>query len=96
MVLTGAEVSTRARILKKPEPQYTENARQAQITGTIVLRAVLAADGTVQHILIIEGLPYGLTESTVKVARQIKFTPATFAGRPVSMFIQLEYNFNLY
>jgi len=42
------------------------------------------------------GLPYGLTERAIAAARQIKFTPATKDGRPVSMYIQLEYNFNLY
>ena len=95
-VFVGAQVATRARILKKPEPSYTEAARRAQILGTVVLRAVLGADGTLQHILIVEGLPYGLTEAAVVAARRIQFTPATLDGRPVSMFIQLEYNFNLY
>jgi TonB family protein len=95
-VFTGRQVNTRARVLKKPEPQYTERARQAQMTGTVALQAVFAADGSVKHILVVEGLPYGLTESSVKAARQIQFTPATFEGRPVSTFIQLEYNFNLY
>lgn len=95
-VFTGGQVSTRARVLKKPEPLYTDSARSAQIVGTVVLQVVLRADGTVQHILIIEGLPFGLTESAVKAARQIQFTPATFAGSPVSMVVQLEYNFNLY
>jgi TonB family protein len=67
-----------------------------QIVGTVELRAVFAADGTVKHILITEGLPYGLTEAAVTAARQIKFQPATKEGRNVSVYIQLEYNFNLY
>ncbi len=44
----------------------------------------------------VSGLPYGLTERAIAAARQIKFVPATKDGRPVSMYIQLEYNFNLY
>jgi tetratricopeptide (TPR) repeat protein len=95
-VFSGKDVTTKARVLRKPEPRYTENARAAQITGTVVLRAVFAADGTVKHILVIKGLPYGLTEGSIKAARQITFIPATIDGRPVSTFIQLEYNFNLY
>jgi hypothetical protein len=31
----------------------------------------------------------------VKAARQIKFIPATKDGRPVSQFIQIEYNFRI-
>lgn len=95
-VYSGREVTTRARLLSKPEPQYTERARSNQITGTVVLRAIFAADGKVKHILLLSGLPDGLTEAAIRAAQRIKFVPATIDGRPVSMFIQLEYNFNLY
>jgi TonB family protein len=95
-LFSSKEVTTKARVLAKPEPAYTESARQAQVTGTVVLRAVFASDGTVKHFLVVKGLPFGLTEASVKAARKIKFIPATIDGRPVSMFIQLEYNFDLY
>lgn len=96
LIFTGQEVSQKARVLSKPEPQYTEPARRAGVTGTIVLRAVFAADGEVKRIYVMRALGYGLTTAAVKAARLIKFTPAIMDGRPVSMFIQLEYNFNLY
>lgn len=96
VVSHGDEVTSKARVLAKPEPQYTEEARRAQIRGTVVLRAVFSADGTIRHILVIRGLPFGLTERAIAVARAIRFTPAMKDGRPVSMFVQLEYNFNLY
>ena len=38
----------------------------------------------------------GLTENSIRAARKIVFAPATIDGRPVSTFIQLEYNFNLF
>ncbi len=95
-VYTGREVTTRARVLSKPEPQYTEEARKNQITGTVVLRAVFTSTGQVTNIRAVSGLPFGLTERAIAAARQIKFQPATKDGRPVSMHIQLEYNFNLY
>lgn len=94
--LSGDEVTTKVRVTMKPEPAYTESARQAQVTGTVVLRSVFASDGTVRHILVLTGLPNGLTEAAIRAAGKIKFIPATLDGRPVSMFIQLEYNFNLY
>lgn len=95
-VLTGKEVSVKARVLSKPEPQYTAEARNKQITGTVVLRAIFAANGRVIGIRAVAGLPEGLTEEAIRAARRIKFVPAIKDGRPVSMFIQLEYNFNLY
>jgi hypothetical protein len=41
-------------------------------------------------------LGYGLTSQAAKAARKIEFTPATKDGRSVSMWVELQYNFNLY
>ncbi|HKO60048.1 MAG TPA: energy transducer TonB, partial [Pyrinomonadaceae bacterium] len=95
-IFSGRDVTSKARVLSKPEPQYTEEARKNQITGTVVLRAVFTSGGAVTNIRAVSGLPYGLTERAIAAARQIKFVPATKDGRQVSMHIQLEYNFNLY
>ena len=92
----GSEVEQRARLLQKPEPQYTEEARKNQITGTVMLRAVFSSAGEVVQIQALRSLPFGLTERAIAAARQIKFVPAMKGGRPVSVFMQLEYNFNLY
>ena len=95
-VYLGRDVTTKAKIISKPEPHYTEEARVEGIVGTVVLKAVFAADGTVQQILVVRSLTNGLTEQCIKVAKQIKFEPATLNGLPVPSYIQLEYNFNLY
>ena len=92
----GGDVTTKARLISKPEPIYTKAARTEKIVGTIILRCVFAADGTVKHILVVQSLPNGLTEQAVAAAKQIRFVPATLNGQPVSMWMQLEYNFNLY
>jgi TonB family protein len=95
-IFTGREVTSKARLLSKPEPQYTEDARKNQITGTVVLKVVFSSNGQVTNIRTVSGLPYGLTERAIAAARQIKFVPATKDGHQVSMWMQLEYNFNLY
>ena len=57
---------------------------------------VLSFDGQTKHILVLKGLRHGLTEMAVNAARQIKFTPATKDGQPVSQFIIIDYNFSIY
>jgi hypothetical protein len=57
---------------------------------------VLAADETVKHIEVKTGLPHGLSESAVEVARRIKFKPALKDGKPVSVRVLLEYRFDIY
>ena len=44
----------------------------------------------------VQSLPFGLTERAIAAARMIRFRPATRDGRPVNVYMQLEYNFNLY
>jgi TonB family protein len=89
-------LATKPRILSKPEPQYTEEARQNQITGTVVLSAVFAETGQVTDIQIVKGLPHGLSERAIEAAKLIKFVPAESNGKKVPFKILLEYNFNLY
>ena len=93
---SGSEVEQRARLLSKPEPQYTEEARKNQVSGTVMLRAVFSSAGEVVQIRALNTLPFGLTERAIAAARQIKFVPAMKNGHPVSVYMQLEYNFNLY
>ena len=95
-VYPAPQVTERARVLLKPEPQYTEDARRNQITGSVVLRAVFSRTGEVTNIRAIHALPFGLTERAITAARLIRFRPATKDGRPVNVYMQLEYNFNLY
>jgi len=90
------QVEQKARLLSKPEPQYTEEARRNQVSGTVVLRAVFSSSGEVVQIRALHTLPFGLTERAISAARQIQFTPALRGGQPVSVAMQLEYNFNLY
>ena len=91
-----AYVTTKAHILARPEPQYTEEARNNQVRGTVVLRAIFAFDGKLRGVRVLHGLPYGLTEAAIKAVRRIRFEPALIGDKPVSQYIQVEYNFNVY
>ncbi|HEX8635377.1 MAG TPA: energy transducer TonB [Pyrinomonadaceae bacterium] len=95
-VLTAREVTRKAVISYKPEPHYTHDARRNNVTGTVRLRLVLAADGAVRDIAPLTTLPDGLTEQAVAAARDIEFTPAVKDGRAVSQYATVEYNFNIY
>ena len=94
--LTSRDVTQKARLLSKPEPQYTDAARRAGVQGTVVLRGIFSSDGIVRNLYVLQALPFGLTTNVINAARKIRFTPATKDGHDVSMYIQLEYNFNLF
>jgi len=95
-VFKPGELTTHARVISKPEPQYTEEARKAAITGRVVLSVVFSRTGQVTNIRAVQTLCCGLTEKAIAAARQIRFIPAMRNGQVVSTYMQLEYNFNLY
>jgi len=95
-VATPKEHDRLPHILSKPEAQYTEAARSHQIVGTVMLRMLFTKEGSVENITVIRGLPHGLTQAAITAAQQLKFKPATKDGQAVSMYAQVDYNFNLY
>lgn len=95
-VFSGKNVNRKTIVVNKPEPSYTEAARKSQTMGTVVIRCVFSSSGAVTNLTFVSGLPDGLSERAMAAAKQIRFVPAIKDGRFVSMYIQLEYNFNLY
>ena len=96
VLYTGKDVERKVRLGTKPEPMYTAEARDNEVVGTVVLKVVFSSAGNVSNIRIVSGLSNGLTERAVDAAKKIKFIPAMKDGHYVSMWMQLEYNFNLY
>jgi TonB family protein len=88
--------SLRPKILYREKAQYTREARDNKVEGTVVLSAVFSIDGQLSDIQVIQGLPHGLTENAVIAAKKIRFEPAMKDGQPVSVGGRLEFTFNLY
>ncbi len=95
-IVNTKESTRKAIVVWKPEPAYTESARMNQRTGTVVLKGTFTSSGQVIITAVIKGLNDGLTERAIEAAKNIKFFPAEKDSKPVSVSLQLEYNFNLY
>lgn len=83
-------------IVYKERARYTEEARQNQVQGTVLLRATFSAEGRILDIRVIRGLPDGLTENAIAAAQRIRFQPALQNGLPISVRASLEFNFKIY
>lgn len=79
-----------------PDPQYTEQARQAKYEGTCVLAMIVGPDGKPRDIRIQRGLGMGLDQKAIEAVQQWRFEPATKDGRPVAVQISVEVSFKLY
>jgi protein TonB len=89
------EVDTRAEILERPDPRYTEEARRAGVQGTVLLKLLLSPTGTIERVRIVRRLPYGLTENAIRAACGVKFKPAVKGGEKVPQWVAIEYGFLL-
>jgi protein TonB len=68
--------------------QYTEEAKRAAIEGTVVLDLVVAEDGRVREVRVVNGLSHGLTEAAVAAARACRFSPGEKDGTPVPVRVR--------
>jgi protein TonB len=89
-------VTETIKILSKPQPRYTDAARQNQVQGTVTVKVTFNANGSVGSIAPVSGLPYGLTEQAIAAARSIKFEPAKRNGVPYSVAKTIAYTFTIY
>lgn len=78
-----------------PEPQYTDEAREAKVQGRVVLRVLIGADGRASQIQLLEGIGMGLDDRAAESVRSWKFTPARDGARAVPTWATIEVLFRL-
>ena len=83
------------RLLNKVEPEYSEEARKARLSGTVVLYAVIRPDGHASALHVIRSLGLGLDENAMAAVTQWQFQPGEKEGRKVSVAATIEVNFRL-
>ena len=82
--------------ISTPDPQYTDQARQARYEGTCILAMIVGPDGKPRNIRVQRGLGMGLDQKAIEAVQQWRFDPATKDGRPVAVQISVEVSFKLY
>ena len=77
-----------------PDPQYSAEARNAKIQGTVVLSAVIGADGQAANIKVVKSLGHGLDERATQTVETWRFKPALGPnGNPVATITSIEVSF---
>lgn len=86
---------TRPIVLKKVDPQYSEEARKAKVAGDVLLSVVIGIDGKAHAITVTKSLGMGLDEKAIEAVQQWTFRPATRDGQPVPVSATIEVTFRL-
>jgi TonB family protein len=75
--------TTPVEIISKPNPVYTQEARQLKLEGDVLLEVLFAANGQLHVNRIARGLGHGLDEAALAAANQMRFKPAQRNGVPI-------------
>jgi TonB family protein len=70
---------------------YPEEARKNGVEGTLKASLTLGEDGKTRDIVIINGLPSGVTEAFTKTLQTLYFQPAKRNGKPVAVKMTIDF-----
>jgi periplasmic protein TonB len=79
-----------------PDPEYTQEARNAKTEGTCILWMIIDQQGHPRDIRVVRGLGFGLDARAIEAVKQWRFQPAMKDGQPVNVQISVEVGFHLY
>ena len=83
-----------ASLINRVEPRYPRIAQVARVSGTVVLSAVIAVDGTIQSVHVVSG-PALLMGAALDAVRQWRYKPTLLDGEPVEVQTLITVNFVL-
>lgn len=89
------------------DPEFTDRARRKKLSGTVVLSMLVDAEGNPQDVRVVRSIAdtvpaklrsvaIGLDKKAVEAAKQYRYKPATFQGKPVPVEVNVEINFRIY
>jgi len=85
---------TAPTVLYKIDPEYSEEAHEAKINGTVVLYLEVDTTGNARNVRVVKGLGLGLDEKATEAVMKWRFKPGLKDGRPVVTAAHIEVKFS--
>ena len=83
------------KLVVKTYPEYSHEARIAELEGTVLLTATILADGSAGEMRVAKTLGLGLDEAASAAVKQWTFKPGTTEKGPAPMMTTMELSFLL-
>lgn len=83
-------------VIHSVEPEFTEDARRANLQGSVSIRLIVDSQGNPQNVQLSRHLGMGLDEKALEAVRQYRFKPAMYQGHPVAVQIVIDIDFHLH
>ena len=83
-------------LVRSVDPEFTEQARRANLQGTVAIELIVDSQGNPQDIRVVRHLGMGLDQKAMEAVRQYHFQPAMYQGHPVSVQMIVDVDFQLH
>ncbi len=83
------------RIINIQLPEYTSKAREKNVEGELVIRALFQHDGKIRDLKVEKGLGHGLDQRAIDTVKKIGFSPAQVDRQEVDAWVEVVFNFTL-
>jgi periplasmic protein TonB len=83
-----------ANLVSQQRPVYPPLAKQARISGTVELSAIIGRDGRVQDLKVVKGHPL-LVQAALDAVKNWVYRPTLLNGEPVEVSTTIDVNFTL-
>jgi protein TonB len=83
-----------AKLIRQVNPPYPPLAKQARISGTVRLTAIIGRDGAIERLQLISGHPL-LAQAAIEAVKQWVYRPTLLNETPVEVITQIDVNFTL-
>jgi protein TonB len=83
-----------AKLVKQVIPTYPPLAKNARISGVVHLVGIIAKDGTIRNLQLIDGHPL-LARAAIEAVAQWVYKPTLLSGEPVEVICPIDVNFTL-
>lgn len=83
-----------ANLIRKVDPIYPQIAKTAHISGSVILHAIIAKDGTIQELSVVSGPPL-LQRAALDAVKQWRYKPTLLNTQPVQVDTTITVIFNL-
>ena len=83
------------KVRHKVDPEYTQEARDAKIEGTVVVQTEIHPDGRAHNTRVVRSLNPGLDHNAIDAISQWEFEPGQKDGKSVAVEATIEVNYRL-
>jgi TonB family protein len=92
-IRVGGNVA-QAQLVHQVTPVYPDDAKMQRISGTVLLHAIIAQDGTMKTVEYVSGPPE-LRDSTIEAVKKWRYKPTLLRGEPIEVDTTISVVFTL-